>query len=390
MISPPKKSLSRSEGTSTRPAIVRVSPKAQDDSYTITIARGLLPQIPALIETVRRRKGLKIHRLAIITDSNLKKIYGERLASMFNNKFSIFHVPAGEASKCREMKNLLEDRLVAAKFGRDSAIIAFGGGVIGDLAGFVSATYYRGIPYFQVPTTIIAQVDSSIGGKTAIDLPSGKNLIGSFFQPRGVFMDVDLLDTLPDDEFVNGMAEVVKHAMIRDKNFFDFLERNVSSVLARDKKKLTEMLKWSCKIKAGVVSEDLRESNLRKILNFGHTVGHAVETLSNYTLHHGKSVSIGMVAEGYISFKAGYLLEEEYLRLSRLIEKFGLPVRLPQNSRPDKILKIMGFDKKNERGVVHYTLPSSIGEMKKLKGKYGLPVDMSIAKKALEELAGND
>ncbi len=359
----------------------------QDESYRITFAQGLFPsQIQRHIQLVKKKKKLKIHRLAIITDSRLKRIYGKQLTSLLGENTSVFHVPAGEASKCREMKNLLEDKLVAAKFGRDSAIIAFGGGVIGDLAGFVASTYYRGIPYFQIPTTIISQVDSSIGGKTAIDLPSGKNLIGSFYQPKGVFIDVDLLDTLPEDEFVSGLAEVVKHGMIRDRRFIVFLEKNVSSILARDKKVLMETLKRSCKVKASVVSEDLKESNLRKILNFGHTVGHAVETLSNYKLHHGKSVSIGMAVEAHIAHKVGYLPEEDVHRLCWLLERFGLPVELPKGLSPGKIIEVMGFDKKNEKGIIHFTLPSAMGEMKENKGQYGLQVNMDEVEKALDEL----
>lgn len=358
-----------------------------DDSYNIIIARGLLPQIPALIKKIQGEKGLKIHRVAVITDSKLIKIYGKQLVALFGAGSSLLHFPAGEASKCREMKNYLEDNLISAKFGRDSAIIAFGGGVVGDLAGFVASTYFRGVPYFQVPTSIIAQVDSSIGGKTAIDLPAGKNLIGGFYQPKGVFIDVDLLDTLPEEEFVNGLAEVVKHAMIMDRKLFEFLEENVSAILSKDKKILVEMLKRSCAIKAEVVGKDLKETNLRKILNFGHTVGHALETLSDYGLNHGRAVSIGMAAEAFISLKAGFLSAEKDLRLSRLIRRFGLPTKLPSESPPEEIMKAMGMDKKNEKGKVHYTLPSGIGEMKRIHGKYAIPVNVSLVEGALRELA---
>lgn len=370
--------------------MVSVNPGASaNEAYNIIIARGLFPKIPSLVKSIQGKKRLKIHRVAVITDSTLRAIYGERLSAMFGGDSCLLHVPAGEASKCREMKNYLEDKLVEAKFGRDSAIIAFGGGVVGDLAGFVASTYYRGIPYFQVPTTIISQVDSSIGGKTAIDLPSGKNLVGCFYQPKGVFMDVDLLDTLPEVEFVNGLAEVVKHAMIRDRKFFEFLEENVSRILSKDKKVLVEMLGNSCDIKADVVSQDLKETNLRKILNFGHTVGHALETLSGYGLLHGQAVSIGMAAEAYISLKAGYLAPEKYTRLYKLLRKFGLPTKFPSKTPPERIVAAMGLDKKNEKGRVHYTLPSGIGEMKRVHGKYGIPVNMSIVEGALKQLARN-
>lgn len=370
--------------------MVSVNPGVSaNEAYNIIIARGLFPKIPSLVKNIQGKKRLKIHRVAVITDSTLREIYGERLSAMFGGDSCLLHVPAGEASKCREMKNYLEDRLVEAKFGRDSAIIAFGGGVVGDLAGFVASTYYRGIPYFQVPTTIISQVDSSIGGKTAIDLPSGKNLVGSFYQPKGVFMDVDLLDTLPEVEFVNGLAEVVKHAMIRDRKFFEFLEENVSRILSKDKKILVEMLGNSCAIKADVVSQDIKETNLRKILNFGHTVGHALETLSGYGLLHGQAVSIGMAAEAYISVKAGYLAPEKYMRLYKLLRKFGLPTKFPSKTPPERIVAVMGLDKKNEKGRVHYTLPSGIGEMKRVHGKYGIPVNMPLVEEALKELARN-
>ena len=358
-----------------------------EDSYDILIAPGLLSRVPALMEKVQGKKRLKVHRLAVITDSNLKRIYGKPLASLFGEDVAILHVPAGEPSKCREMKNHLEDQLIAAKYGRDSAIVAFGGGVIGDLAGFVASTYYRGVPYFQIPTTIISQVDSSIGGKTAIDVPSGKNLIGSFYQPQGVFMDVDLLDTLPPGEFLNGLAEVIKHAMIRDHDLFDFLDEYSTAILAKDKGILVEMLRRSCEIKAGVVSQDPKESNLRKILNFGHTVGHAIETLSDYRLHHGQAVSIGMAVEACLAWKAGYLSSEKYLRLLLLIREFGLPTNLPRNLPREKIIEVMGLDKKNEGGKVHFALPRKIGEMKTIHGKYGIPVNMVLVEEVLRDLS---
>lgn len=358
---------------------------SEGDSYQILIAPQLLRRLPALMEKVQRKKRLKIHRRAVITDSNLKRIYGKTLVSLFGDDTAILSIPAGESSKSREMKNYLEDKLIAARYGRDSAILAFGGGVVGDLAGFVAATYYRGVPYFQVPTTVISQVDSSIGGKTAIDVPSGKNLIGCFYPPQGVFMDVDLLDSLPSKEFTNGLAEVLKHAMIRDHAFFDYLDENAASILAKDKNVLVEMLRRSCEIKAGVVSEDPKESNLRKILNFGHTVAHALETLSEYQLLHGQAVSIGMAVEGCLAWKAGYLPSEKYLRLLRLIRKFGLPANLPRNLSPEKIIKVMGLDKKNEGGKVHFSLPRKIGEMKKIHGKYGLPLNMALVESVLRE-----
>jgi len=374
-------------GKTSKRSVVSVNPgNARDESYKITLASGLFQRVPSLITAVQRQKRLKIHRLAIITDSRLRKIYGKRLSAWFDRPASLFHVPAGEASKCREMKDFLEDRMIAGKFGRDTAIIAFGGGVVGDLAGFVASTYLRGIPCFQVPTTIISQVDSSVGGKTAIDLPSGKNLIGAFYQPAGVFIDVDLLDTLPEGEFVNGMAEVIKHAMIRDPAFFSFLEDHAACILARDRKILVEMLRRSCLIKAAVVSEDPRERDLRKTLNFGHTVGHALETLSGYALHHGQAVSIGMVAEAYLAWKAGYLRSEKYLRLTHLLRRFGLPTRVPESLTPGKIIKAMDFDKKNEGGRIHAALPCGIGKMKTIHGKYGLPLNMALLNRALKDL----
>src|SRR3989337_2318655 len=330
--------------------------KKEDKSYEIIIGVDILKKIPS--DFVKEKT---IYSYVIISDSNVVPLYGEELLkSLIKSglKAHLISFPAGEIHKNRDTKSRIEDELSILKIGRDSCVIALGGGVVGDVAGFVAATYNRGIPYIQVPTTLVACVDSSIGGKTAVDTPYGKNLIGAFHQPWRVYIDVNTLLTLNEKEIREGLAEVIKYGVIKADDLFLFLERNMDSVFSYDKGALTRIIKRGCEIKGEVVEKDERESNLRKILNFGHTIGHAVENLSGYKITHGEAISIGMAAEGKIAVGMGLWKEEELGRLTRLLTRAGLPTSMPEYMNIQDIIDTMKLDKKSRGGKIEMVLPA--------------------------------
>ncbi|HBY19844.1 MAG: 3-dehydroquinate synthase [Clostridiales bacterium GWE2_32_10] len=334
-------------------------------SYTIYIDHDIIDKIVDGI--CEKRYG---NRYIIITDSNVGNIYGQKLLKMLQNKkqnVELLEFPAGEANKNNATKQYLDEALISHKLDRKSCIIALGGGVVGDLAGFVAATYMRGISFIQIPTTVIAQVDSSIGGKTAIDMPQGKNLIGAFYQPQAVYIDIKLLDTLDERNFINGIAEIIKYAIIRDPEFFDFLQKNSEAILSRKgaeyERLMLELIRKSCVIKKEVVIKDETESNLRKILNYGHTIGHGVEMMSNYDLLHGEAVAIGMVYEAWFSHKLGYLARMDFDRIVELIKKFKLPCYFEVEDI-DRLINIMVMDKKNCDNEIEFVLIEEIGRVK--------------------------
>jgi len=344
--------------------------KESDESYDILIGRGVLKNIPAYL----KKHGLG-DRYAIICDSNVAGLFGKpllkRLASA-GMAASLFSFPAGEKSKSLAMLGKLQGRMLDKGFNRKSAVIALGGGVAGDLAGFVAATFMRGIPYIQVPTTLLAMVDSSIGGKTAINLPLGKNSCGAFHQPKAVFADVNCLKALPVSEMRNGLAEVVKYAMIADRKMFAFLEKNTKAILGRNISVLEKVVKRNCEIKAGIVEQDEKEGNLRKVLNYGHTVGHAIEALGNYhRFSHGQAVALGMQAEAILSHELGFLSQQAVEKQDRLLLSFGLVSGFP-NFSPLKLVAVMKRDKKSSAGKIMFALPCAVGKMKSVKGSYGI------------------
>ncbi len=274
-------------------------------------------------------------------------------------------VPAGESSKSLEQAERLYDTLAAQGADRHTLIVALGGGVIGDLAGFVAATFTRGLPLVMVPTSLLAQVDSSVGGKVGVNHPRAKNLIGAFYQPIGVWIDTGMLTTLPDREFRSGLAEVVKYGMIASEPLFAFLEQNGGEILARDSRTLRQVILESCRIKARVVARDEREEGQeRAMLNFGHTIAHAIETVCSYDgrFLHGEAVSVGMVAESRLAARMGWISGELVDRLARLLERFGLPVLAPQLDLL-QLKAAMSRDKKNRLGKIRFVLPRSIGKV---------------------------
>ncbi len=353
----------------------------EDKSYEIVIHEGILERIPLEV-----RDAELAHKFAIITDTNVEHLYGNTLLKMFLKAGLHAHIivfPAGEEHKSRETKAWIEDRMLELQFGRDSAVIALGGGVVGDMAGYVAATYTRGLPYVQIPTTLVACVDSSIGGKTAVDTPHGKNLIGAFHQPWRVYIDVDTLLSLHQKEIREGLAEVIKYGVIKDEGLFSFLESNLDLVFSYDREALTHIIKRGCEIKAEVVEKDERESNLRKILNFGHTIGHAVENLSRYRITHGEAISIGMIAEGRLALEMGLWKEDQLERLTDLIRKAGLPTRVPADMDIKDIVNTMKLDKKSRGGQIEMVLPAGIGRMAQKNGSYGLRIEESLISKVI-------
>ena len=332
-------------------------------SYEIKIAAGLLARLGA--ECAQLKLG---HRCAVITDARVGRRYAAAaLKSLDKSGFEpvLITVPAGEKSKCLAMVEKCHNQLAAHRLERKSFIVALGGGVVGDLAGFVAATYLRGIPFVQVPTTLLAQVDSSVGGKTGVNLKSGKNLVGAFYQPRLVLCDLNTLATLPKREFVSGLAEVIKYGIIYDAILFAQLENNLSALLRRDHVTLAAVVARCCEIKADVVGQDETESGLRAILNFGHTIGHAIENSSGYGKYlHGEAISIGQVAAARLSRAVLGFSTNEVDRIQNVLVQAGLPVRMKLNSaRRQKLLRAMKLDKKVSGGEIKFVLAKKIGKV---------------------------
>jgi 3-dehydroquinate synthase len=315
--------------------------------------------------------------VAVISNDVVGPLYLPKLRKALGKTTEIV-VRDGEQAKDWRTLNEVFDALLNARCGRDTLLIALGGGVIGDLAGFAAAIYQRGIAFLQVPTTLLAQVDSSVGGKTAINHPLGKNMIGAFHQPRAVISDVATLDSLPDRELRSGIAEVVKHGFALDAKFVDWLEGNIERLLKRDAAALTYAVKRSCELKARVVAADEREAGERALLNFGHTFGHAIETGSGYGAWlHGEAVAAGMVMAAELSALMGDLKKTEVSRVRELVKRAGLPVKGPVLA-PERMLELMAVDKKAAKGKTRFVLLDSIGRAK-LRGD----VDDALVRKAI-------
>jgi len=333
----------------------------RDASYDIVVGHGLMNDLGTLV-----RAACPASRYAVITDRNVASIYGATVLARLRDaslSAELFEFPAGEPHKTRQTWADLSDRMLAGGFGRDAAVVALGGGVAGDLAGFVAAAYLRGVPYVQVPTSLLAMIDSSIGGKTGVDVPAGKNLIGAFHQPRLVVADLELLSTLPPAELVAGMAEAVKHGAIADADYFAFLERARGAVLARDRAAIERTVTRSIEIKAEVVAADERESGRRAILNFGHTIGHAIEATSGFGMLHGEAVAIGMHCEARLAEAIGVAAAGTATRVRAALAAYGLPLAPPPNVRADELLRIMQLDKKTRDGKVRFALLKNVGAM---------------------------
>jgi 3-dehydroquinate synthase len=327
------------------------------------------------------------HRYVIITDSNVGDIYGRKALATFPPRSAgMLMIPAGEAHKTRETWSRLTDDLLKLGMGRDTTIVALGGGVVGDLAGFVAATFMRGVPVVQVPTTLLAMVDASIGGKTGVDHPLGKNLVGAFHNPTSVFSDPEVLATLDVNSLRTGFAEAIKSGAIADSGYFEFVVGELPKLLQPRGivgDSISRVIVRSREIKAEIVRRDEREQGIRKVLNFGHTIGHAIEHLSGYSLAHGEAVSIGMALESDIAERAG-LAEAGTLAAIRVaLRAAGLPVDRPEAISGEQILDSMRADKKARRGQIEYALPRCIGAMAGSESGWAVTVDEDIVREVL-------
>ncbi len=332
-----------------------------DRSYEILVGRGLLEKAGEWVQAI-----VKPSRVVIITHPSINLLYGEKLSSGFSRQdipTRILEVPEGETSKSLEQAEKIYDHLLEWKCDRQTVLVALGGGVIGDLTGFIAGTYMRGVPFIQIPTTLLAQVDSSVGGKTAVNRPLGKNMIGVFYQPKLVVADLETLKSLPEKEYKAGIAEIIKHGVIEDAQLFEFLERQFQNILAHDTEALEHIIATSCAIKASVVEKDERESHYRMVLNFGHTIGHAIEALTGYSKYtHGEAVAIGMVYAAKLSQLTGRCSQDVTQRITDLIKNFGLPTQLPDLKAKDMI-QSMYLDKKTAHKKIRFILVKDIGSI---------------------------
>jgi 3-dehydroquinate synthase len=328
-------------------------------SYEIYIGQDILDRVGVILHKSQRTK-----HLVILTDDQVNSLHGARVLEALKKmdlKVDLIEFPAGESSKTIQICLRIVDKLIALGADRASSLIALGGGVVGDLTGFIASIYMRGIPFFQIPTTLIAQVDSSIGGKTGVDLPAGKNLLGTFYQPQAVFIDLSFLQTLNDREFNNGLAEILKYGIIEDLELFRTIEEGIPLIRQRELVLLERIITKSCRIKKRIVEMDEKESGLRRILNFGHTIGHAVEAESGYAISHGEGVAIGMVCAAALSEKLKHLSKKERDRIEALIRSVGLPHHIPKDLETKALLTRMSKDKKKQGDILPLVLLKKIG-----------------------------
>ncbi|MCX6346044.1 MAG: 3-dehydroquinate synthase [Armatimonadetes bacterium] len=338
-----------------------ISVNLAERSYVITIGVGTLHSLGAIVASCRMPT-----RVALISNPTVAKFYAESaLASLKSSgiEATLITVPAGERFKTLATVRKIYDAMFEMKMDRGGAVVALGGGVIGDMAGFAAATYMRGIDLYQVPTTLLAQVDASVGGKTGVDVPRGKNLVGAFHQPRAVVIDTITLDTLPVRELRSGLAEIVKHGIIYDQEYFDFLDQYVRALLSRHTELLEEAIFRSVEIKRDIVQVDERENGLRAILNYGHTVGHAIEMLSGYGKYrHGEALAIGMVTEALLAEANGIAVSGTVEAVVNTLKKFKLPVQMDASLSSSDIVRAIELDKKTVGGNLRLALPVRIGE----------------------------
>ena len=357
--------------------------KEIDDSYNISIGKNLFSQI---LSFLKERK--EIGKIAIITDDNVKKLHGIQLKENLEKEGILCYLISfnhGEKNKNRKTKQKLEDSLLDLGFGRDSLLISLGGGVVGDMTGFVASTLNRGIPYIQIPTTLLSMIDSSVGGKTGVDTKQGKNLIGTFHQPEAVFIDINYLNTLPQKEFINGMAEQIKHSIISDLDLFSFIEQNLDSILKKEEKTLLKCITKSCKIKSKIVNLDEKESDgIRQILNFGHTIGHVIEKESKFKTPHGFAISIGMSVEAKIANELGLIDKLSIEKIDSLLKRTRLFIKVPKEISTNNIMKSLSLDKKSKKGIPKFILISGIGKVKN-KPNYSHFVDEKIIIKSIND-----
>jgi len=352
-----------------------------DDSYEIEIGYDLKNK---LVNDIERGLVGKIRKFAVITDSNVAELYAKPISENLvraGYQVDMFVFPAGEKSKTRETKARIEDAMLAKGYRRDCCIIAIGGGVVTDISGFIAGTFGRGIPFINYATTLLAAADASVGGKTAVDTPLATNLIGMFNQPEKVYIDISSWSSLPEREVRSGMAETIKHACLASEDMFEFLEENMEDIMSFRPFACEYIAENNCQIKYKVVMKDEKEAGLREVLNLGHTVGRAIETVSNYRLLHGEAVAIGLVAQAMLSESFGYMDEKQVARVIALLEKAGLPTSIPDYIDREVLVKKLYTDKKVRNGKLRFVLQKGIGDVVEFSsGVYAMAVEEDIAR----------
>lgn len=361
--------------------------KVVDDSYEIEIGHQLMDTVVSDL-----KQGLvgNIHKFAVITDSNVESLYARPLEQKLLDagfQTDVFVFPAGEKSKTRQTKAMIEDAMLEKGYRRDCCILAVGGGVVTDLAGFIAGTYGRGVPFINYATSLLAAADASVGGKTAVDTPLATNLIGLINQPQKVYLDLDTWKTLPEREIYSGLAETIKHGCLADQEFFVYLEQHMEDILQLDQKACEHIAEKNCSIKYHVVMKDERETGLREVLNLGHTVGRAVETVSEYRLLHGEAVAIGLAAEVKLSRKLGYMTEAEVTRVIALLKRAKLPTEIPEYIDREVLVKKLYTDKKVRDGKLRFVLQDGIGAIVCFgENVYATPISEETAREIIMQL----
>lgn len=358
-----------------------------DDSYDIEIGYDLKNK---LINDIEKGLAGNIRKFAVITDSNVRDLYARPICEKLirtGYEVDMFVFSAGEKSKTRETKARIEDAMLEKGYRRDCCIIAVGGGVVTDISGFIAGTYGRGVPFINYATTLLAAADASVGGKTAVDTPLATNLIGMFNQPEKVYIDIASWSTLPEREVKSGMAETIKHACMASEDMFEFLEKNMDEIMSFGQFACEYIAERNCQIKYKVVMQDERESGLREILNLGHTVGRAIETVSNYKLLHGEAVAIGLVAQALLSESLGYMTEKQVARVIALLEKAGLPTDIPDYIDREELIKKLYTDKKVRSGKLRFVLQKGIGDVVEFtSGVYAKTIDEDVVREIIEKM----
>lgn len=360
-------------------------PASAKSSYPIWINSGLLKQINWL------PKNISIANIVVISDNNVKKIYADSLIRCLKQQGHptlLLSFPAGEQSKTEKTKQLLAEQMMQHRCGRDTLCIALGGGVVGDLTGYLAATYMRGVPYIQIPTTLLAMVDSSVGGKTGINTPYGKNLMGVFYQPKAVITDIDSLKSLSQKQLMNGLIEALKMFLTNDKKSFFYLQKNIDRLLEKDPTCLTSLLHRAIKIKVAIVEQDEKERGLRMVLNFGHTIGHALEQMTQYKMLHGHAVAFGILVESKIAEIIGVLDKDVYFRIEMFLSRLGFKGSALKKFTADQIIHATRLDKKSSKGKIHYILLKNIGQVYEVQKNFAHNIPDRVVKKAFLEVIG--
>lgn len=343
------------------------------NSYEIEISYGMITD-PKFASSMANYGS----RFAIITDDKVAVLHGEKLKKHLTSQgleTYVFSFPNGEKFKTRQTKERIEDQMLEQGLGRDTCIIAMGGGIATDLGGYVASTYCRGIPLIMIPTSLLGMIDASIGGKTGVNVPQGKNLIGCIYQPKKVCIDLSLLSTLPANELKNGSVEMIKHGLIACESYFEYLEKHLDGFFDLESCILEKAIAESCRIKQSIIQEDEKENGKRHLLNFGHTIGHAIENLTDYSISHGQAVALGLIVESYLAMQLGFLEKNCFERIHRIFDIHKIPYKLFSKLAPEKMIHAMAWDKKSLKGKPRFVILQNIGLPLNCESSYCTHVD---------------